>query len=316
VDSIVWERVLELARRAEPAVLYRVNQSQSALPGSGLIFTAQPESSNISEDLRGPAEPSHPSWSFQSEHHWRHHPLPLEFLFLLRGHDRIRSWVRHNFACVLHVNGELDRAEGLLREAIALKQTALGRDHPDVAISLSSLSGVLEDRGHPQEALEVADRAIKIHEANGDPDSDMYALAQCKKGEALVALHRGSEAEEAFSKALRLLRAYGEPSGLELSFYLQGIGSAKLEQQAPGSAIPFLEDALRIRERSGPSWIYEYGVAESRFALARALWDSGRDRKRSISLAQEARRGFGSHKFPRREEAIVRWLAEHKPDLL
>jgi serine/threonine-protein kinase len=232
------------------------------------------------------------------------------------GHDRIRSWALHNYGGVLHVNGELDRAEGLLRQAIALKEKALGKDHPDVAISLVGLSSVLEDRGDAQKALEAADRAIEIHKANGDPDSDSCAGAQLKRGEALVALQRGADAEAAFSIALRQLRAYRDTSEFELSFPLHGIGNARLAQGSPATARPVLEAALRIREKSGLSGLSEYTVAETRFALARALWDGGGDRKRSMDLAQEARKAFGSHKYPQREREVVGWLAEHKPDIL
>jgi len=38
--------------------------------------------------------------------------------------------------------------------------------------------------------------------------------------------------------------------------------------------------------------------------------------KRSLNLAHEAQRTFGGHTFPRREQAVTRWIAEHTPDLL
>ena len=98
------------------------------------------------------------------------------------GHDRIRSWALHNFSIVLHNSGELDRAERLGKQAVALKEKALGKDHPDVATSLVHLSGVLESNGRPLEALEVIDRAIDIYAKSGDPDSDAQARTQCKRG--------------------------------------------------------------------------------------------------------------------------------------
>jgi tetratricopeptide (TPR) repeat protein len=227
------------------------------------------------------------------------------------GHDRIRAWALNNIASVMLVTGQLERSETLGRQAIALKESALGKDHPDVALSLGGLSSALEEQGRPQEALQTADRALQILALHGDPESDSYGREQTRRGEALVALGRGSEAEAAFSIALKVYRTHEED--MEVSFALHGLGNARLLQGSPASAVTVLEKALRIRERH---WHDDYFVAEARFSLARALWETRRDRKRSLNLAREARKTLRAQPFPRREQAVVRWLAEHKPDLL
>jgi tetratricopeptide (TPR) repeat protein len=229
------------------------------------------------------------------------------------GHERIRSWVLNNFGAVLLMHGDLERAERLARESVALKEKVLGNDHPDVALSVGTLSSILEEMGRAAEALVAADRALAILAKNGDPDSDSFARAQTTRGEALVALHRGAEAEAAFSIALRIYREHREDSAPLSSFPLHGLGAARLAQGAPDKAIPVLEEALRIREAHWPN---EVIVGEAQFSLARALWEGDRDRKRSLDLAQQARKAFGSHRFPRREKAVIHWLAEHKPDVL
>ncbi|HXU00309.1 MAG TPA: tetratricopeptide repeat protein, partial [Polyangia bacterium] len=229
------------------------------------------------------------------------------------GHDRIRSWALNNFAGVLLMHGQLARAERTIREAVALKERTLGKDHPDVAISLGTLSATLEEEGKPEEALAVADRVLEILGTNGDPESDAYAGAHSVRGEALVALGRGAEAEAAFSIALQIYRAHPASSARAMTFPLQGIGNARLLRGSPATAIPVLEEALRIREELAPN---QYLLAETRFSLARALWDSGRDRRRGLNLAREAQKTFGANTFPRREQAVARWLAEHTPDVL
>ncbi len=229
------------------------------------------------------------------------------------GHDRIRSWALNNFAGVLLMHGQLERAESTARQAVALKERTLGKDHPDLAISLDGLSNVLEEEGKAQEALDAADRVVEILSVNGDPESDSYARAQDVRGEALLALGRGREAEAAFSIALRIYRGQRQPGERAVSFPLQGIGNARLIQGSAATAVPVLEEALRLREAESPN---QYLIAETRFSLARALWESGRDRKRSLNLAHEAQKTFGAHTFPRREQAVTRWIAEHTPDLL
>jgi tetratricopeptide (TPR) repeat protein len=224
------------------------------------------------------------------------------------GHERIRAWALNNLAGVLNLTGELDRATRLARQAVALKEQVLGRDHPDVAISLNALSSILEENGEAVEALECADRAIAILKKNGDPESEIIGSAQKLRGDSLVALGRGTEAEAAFEAALPIYRRYAGRSNRTVSYPLQGIGDAKLLQGKATEAIPILEETLRIREAHEP---FVYAVAQTRFSLAQAMWDSGADRKRALRLAHAAEKTF-TMRFPRRERAIVQWLAEHR----
>ena len=65
---------------------------------------------------------------------------------------------------------------------------------------------------------------------------------------------------------------------------------------------------MRIRERQDPDLIE---VAETRFALARTLWQSGGDRSRARTLASEARAAYAAKPlFATQERAIDAWLAE------
>ena len=229
------------------------------------------------------------------------------------GHERVRAWAANNFAGALWMTGDFERALGFARQAIALKEQVMGKHHPDVALSWGTLSSILQEQGHPLGALEGTDRALDILGRNGDPESDQFAAEQTTRGEALVDLGRGSEAEAAFTIALRIYERHGDDADRMRSFALQGIGNARLIQGPPDAAIPPLEEALRIREAREPVKIL---IAETRFSLARALWESGRDRKRAVRLGLQARTVLSTHRFPRRERAVVQWLADHKPNVL
>jgi len=83
----------------------------------------------------------------------------------------------------------------------------------------------------------------------------------------------------------------------------------------PGEAIPFLEKALRVRERLERS---ADDTAETRFALARALWaadpaagpEQGRARARAVALAGTARQGYLTTPGHQQQvTAIDGWLA-------
>lgn len=224
------------------------------------------------------------------------------------GDKRTRAWATHNFAYVLWFTGDFERAELFVRDAITLKEQALGKEHPDVAISLDVASVILRELGRNTEALQYADRSLDILIKNGDSDSDFIANSRMTRGEALVALGRGQEAETSFATGLKVVvRELGTQSR-QTAFGLQGLGDSKLVQGEPADAIPYLRDALRIRETSAEPDVL---LAETRFSLARALWESGRDKKHALQLAKRAKDALVPLNFPRRKRTVARWLADH-----
>jgi tetratricopeptide (TPR) repeat protein len=226
------------------------------------------------------------------------------------GNERTRAWAANNLSNVLAIHGQYERAERLARDAVALKERALGKDHPDVAISLNVLADILNEEGRPSDALPIANRAIEILSKNGDPEADVLGSSHNAKGNALIALGRGIEAETAYSAELRIFqRTYG-PVDRPMAFPLLGLGEARVLQRAPAGAIAFLEKALRIQQETREP--IAFNVAETQYWLARALWESGTDRQRALRLATEAKSTFSAHETPLRERAVLEWLAEHQ----
>ncbi|HMF43777.1 MAG TPA: serine/threonine-protein kinase [Polyangia bacterium] len=228
------------------------------------------------------------------------------------GHERTRAWAANNYAQVLTVTGQLEGAERLAREAVALKKRALGADHPDTGISLFVLAEILDESEKPAEALAVADEALDILAKKGDPDSERLGGLENTKGCVLIDLGRGAEAEVSFWLALRIYQRQYGPAQRSTAFPLQGLGEARVIQGAPGEAISFLERALRIQETPATREPILFNIAETQYWLARALWESGRDRPRALKLAAEAKKLLADHASPRRERAVIAWLAEHK----
>jgi tRNA A-37 threonylcarbamoyl transferase component Bud32/tetratricopeptide (TPR) repeat protein len=222
-------------------------------------------------------------------------------------HERIRGWALNNLAMAVAHSGDFKRAQQLLRKAVAAKERELGRDHPDVAISLTNLAAVLSEDGDPAGAIEMATRAIDIVSRAGNPDSERVATARNSLATSLIALGRYSDAQATFSSELARFRQR-DPADPNAAWPLQGLGALRLAMHRSDAAVSVLEEALRLREAHEP---FEYNVAETEYSLARALWDSGRDRKRAITLAMRARKSYVEH-FPRHEHAVADWLATHK----
>jgi hypothetical protein len=66
---------------------------------------------------------------------------------------------------------------------------------------------------------------------------------------------------------------------------------------------------LRIREQREPIALL---VADTRFSLARALWDGADTRPRAIDLARAALTTYASEHRAQKEHAVAAWLAGHR----
>jgi tetratricopeptide (TPR) repeat protein/tRNA A-37 threonylcarbamoyl transferase component Bud32 len=225
------------------------------------------------------------------------------------GYERLHAWALNNFGGTLQVAGDQEGALRFARKALALKEQVLENTHPDVAITLGNLANALEENGNAPEALEMAEQAINILTHSGDPESDVLSDVYVNRGQALVDLGRTLEAEASFSAALQRYRRAREPSDRGIAMALQGIGDARVVRGTPEAALPSLEEALRIRLAREPIRVL---TGETQFSLARALWESGGDRRRALGLAASARTIFRSNAFARRERSADEWLSTHK----
>jgi tetratricopeptide (TPR) repeat protein len=221
---------------------------------------------------------------------------------------RLRGWVLTNHASVLSQAGDHEAARRLLEEAVRLKAQALGEQHPDVAISLSNLSCVLNSEGNFRDSLAAADRAVAILGAVGDPDSWLGADLLTNRATALTALGRYDEADRDFMEAFRIHPRDNGSVGMQFGDQQHGLGTLRLAQGRAAEAIPMLEDALAIRQRGNADATF---TADTRFSLARALWETGKNRRRALSLATAARTTYAKHHRLREETMATTWLAAH-----
>ena len=213
---------------------------------------------------------------------------------------------------ILHEMGRVDEA---IRQRQAMRPVWAGIYGPD-----STLMGVLVlntaddfltvDR--PREALPLLEEALRVWRATGKPDGTWYTQELWAK--AL----RG---QEDFTGALAHDdKAYALMSELErrtsnVSGVLEGRGLDLLGLGRAGEALDPLERALAAEEQQPTGYGYE--VADIRFSLARALWESGRDQQRARTLAAAAADGYrddaqryGSF-YRRTLDQIEAWRALH-----
>jgi serine/threonine protein kinase/tetratricopeptide (TPR) repeat protein len=225
--------------------------------------------------------------------------------------------------------GRYDEARAKYERALSIRERVLGEDHPLVGETLASLVVAMRWSGAAAEALPLAERAARLEEKALGSDNDMTAGAINNVGYIQEALGHLPEARAAYERAVairekifgpnaasvsvslgnlaRVVLAQGDakaalamyeraqkiddatlkPDHPSRAYTLVGLGNAHLALGDANAAIPLLERALTLRETSHAA---PRLVAESRFALARAL--ASRDRPRALALAKQAQSDY------------------------
>ncbi|HSD91341.1 MAG TPA: serine/threonine-protein kinase [Kofleriaceae bacterium] len=101
------------------------------------------------------------------------------------------------------------------------------------------------------------------------------------------------------------------PIGTRTAHVSALLGMARLELGDAANAIPPLERSMYALGQCCQD--FHYFAPAAQFALARALWKTGGDKKRARWLAQLARDGFtrlGVHR-ERERQKVIAWLAQH-----
>jgi len=166
-------------------------------------------------------------------------------------------------------------AEGILkaREALAIRETALGPTHPDVAMSLDSLAGLLERSGDYTAARPLYERAVRIWEQTLGPTHP--EVARGLNNLAGVLTHTGdyAAARPLFERALRINEQALGPTHPDVAVSLNNLAFLLQATGDYAAAKPLVERALRIREQTlGPT---HPDVAVSLDSLAGVLTRTG-----------------------------------------
>ncbi|HET6148975.1 MAG TPA: serine/threonine-protein kinase [Polyangia bacterium] len=202
------------------------------------------------------------------------------FLRRIGGHDLLRAWMQNNIGVALDANGDREGAAAQMSSALRIKERILGKDHPDVAFTLANLADTLNAIGRSKEALELSNRGVEILSRTFGVNHPRLLAQLTNRAEILNNLGRH---EEAHRDAVRAVAIKGTGSGpeLDLMYALAPLAEAELGLGHPARAVAPLEQALHIAEAADA--VTE--LPRLRFAMARALWDSGRDRRRARALA-------------------------------
>jgi tetratricopeptide (TPR) repeat protein len=226
----------------------------------------------------------------------------------LGGHEILQAWLLNNLGCAYTVNRQTDEGVRALKEGLARKQKLLGPEHPDVGVSEGNLAYVLEGAGRNAEAFPHVERSIEIQTKKVGPSHPDLAIQLNNRGEILNGLTKPAEARRSFEGAIALWdRELGADAPI-LAYPLTGIGIGYLAEGKPTDALVPLEHALRLRSNQSVDPVDQ---AQTLFALARALSESGHEQIRARRLAEEAKATYEKATMKKEIAAIAGWLHEH-----
>ena len=159
------------------------------------------------------------------------------------------------------------------REALALREKALGPEHPQVAESLHALAQLLRESGDYAGARPLLERAIAIREQKLGPASPQLAASLSSFGYLLYLTGETAAARPLLERAVRIHEQALGPGHPQLAFSLTNLGLVVWRSGDLAGARVLFERALKIREQTLPPtnrWL-----AQSLTSLGEVLRDMG-----------------------------------------
>ena len=216
-------------------------------------------------------------------------------------------------AMVESLSGEHQRAVRRFRRVTKILEKTLGPDHPEIGRALNNQGCAEISAGEYRRAGETLQRALALYERTLGPEHASVALVLYNLGDAANGDGEYGDARAYNERSIAIVESALGPEHPRLADPLTSLGRALLGQDTPAKAIPPLERALSIRTTHPGSPVE---LADTRFALARALWRApparGRDRRRAKGLTEQARAAYVDAGDPAEEqiEQLEAWQLE------
>jgi CHAT domain-containing protein/tetratricopeptide (TPR) repeat protein len=192
----------------------------------------------------------------------------------------------------LYQAGRYAEAIPLAQQLLAIKEKALGPDHPDVAWVLAGLANLYDYQGRYGEAELLYKRALAIFEKALGPDD--LNVARTLNNLAALYYHQARyvEAEPLYKRSLAIVEKKLGPDDPEFARTLNNLSALYKEQGRYAEAEPLSKRSLAIREKAlGPD---HPDVARTLQNLALLYWKQGRyaeaepPYKRSLAIYEKA----------------------------
>jgi len=235
--------------------------------------------------LSGPAHPATADAMFELSSALHHagdraaaFPLFEEWLALIERHPPERTAQRavqlESAGILLWLRGEPERAEALLRDALAARRELYGDRHPMVAGSMLDLAGLFQNQGRHDDAYALNEEAVRLLRRSYPDGHLLLAEAIRDQGRSLTRLQRHEEAIPVLRESLVMLARYVDESALIMGLTRADLAVALTFNGQPAEAEA--EARAAIRSLSGELGVDNSVVVVAHITLGDALRAGGR----------------------------------------
>jgi tetratricopeptide (TPR) repeat protein len=153
----------------------------------------------------------------------------------------------------LHERGRYTEAEPLYQRALAIREKALGPEHPDVATSLNNLALLSHNQGQYAKAESLYQRALAIREKALGPEHPDVATSLDNLAVLYHVQGQSKKAEPSFERALAIREKALGPDHTDVASSLHNLARSHRVQGRYAEAEPLYRRALAIAEKAlGP----------------------------------------------------------------
>ena len=163
--------------------------------------------------------------------------------------DLARATALNQQAIQLYKEGRYAEATSIAKEALAIRERALGPDHPDVAVSLNNLAQLYRAEGRDPEAEPLLKRSLAIREKALAPDHPAVALSLNNLAALYRSQGRDAEAEPLYQRSLAIREKVLGPDSLDVALSLNNLALLYQDQDRYAEAEPLYQRSLAIHEK-------------------------------------------------------------------
>ncbi|HLL27491.1 MAG TPA: CHAT domain-containing tetratricopeptide repeat protein [Xanthobacteraceae bacterium] len=154
-------------------------------------------------------------------------------------------------ADALYEKGRYAEAEPLYKRSLAIREKALGPDHPDVAASLNNLALLYDQQGRHVDAEPLYKRALAIWEKTLGPDHPDVATSLNNLALLYDAQGRYADAEPLYRRSLAIREKILAPDDPDITYLLNNLALLYKKQGRYADAEPLYKKTLAIFETLG-----------------------------------------------------------------
>ncbi len=158
--------------------------------------------------------------------------------------DEARALNGHGLT--LRLLGRFAEAEDHYRQTIEIGNATIGKDHPNYAIHLNNLAGVVQAQGRVEEAEALYRQAIEIGKATIGEDHPDYAIRLNNLAHVVGEQGRIEEAETLFRQAIKIDKATIGEHQPDYAIHLNNLANAVQAQDRFEEAEALYRQAIEI----------------------------------------------------------------------